>query len=287
MLLECAIGDAYGFGFEYADVNLPLNDLTRYVQHPTYGLEEGITPGRYTDDTQMSIAVAEMLVNREFMNEYTLAHKFVETFKRDRRKGYSKEFQKILEGCGHGLDLLARIRPASNKSGAAMRAAPLGVLSNREAVVEHAIIQANVTHNTPEGRWAAVAAALMSHYFLHTDHPKRELAQWIRIWCVQAGDTTDIRWAEPWVGKVGALGWMSVRAAMTAIVQHDSMSEILKACVAFSGDVDTVSAIALSAASCSREIQQDLPQSLINGLENGPYGADFLRALDKKLLALR
>lgn len=50
------------------------------------------------------------------------------------------------------------------------------------------------------------------------------------------------------------------------------------------GDVDTVAAIALGVASCSEEVTQDLPSHLFEGLENGRYGRDYIRELDKKLL---
>ena len=58
MLLELAIGDAYGAGFEYADEMIVNNNLSRYVEHPRFRLN----PGSYTDDTQMSIAIAEVIV---------------------------------------------------------------------------------------------------------------------------------------------------------------------------------------------------------------------------------
>ena len=56
MLLELAIGDAYGAGFEYADIGIirQHNTLARYVQHPRHN----IRPGAYTDDTQMTLAIA-------------------------------------------------------------------------------------------------------------------------------------------------------------------------------------------------------------------------------------
>ncbi|MEA5523040.1 hypothetical protein [Limnoraphis robusta] len=37
-------------------------------------------------------------------------------------------------------------------------------------------------------------------------------------------------------------------------------------------------------ASCSEEVTQDLPSHLFEGLENGRYGRDYIRELDKKLL---
>lgn len=45
-------------------------------------------------------------------------------------------------------------------------------------------------------------------------------------------------------------------------------------------------AIALAAASCSVEVVQDLPTHLIDGLENGTYGRDYLRQLDRQLMSL-
>jgi ADP-ribosyl-[dinitrogen reductase] hydrolase len=79
---------------------------------------------------------------------------------------------------------------------------------------------------------------------------------------------------------------MSVRAAITAIRQSDSLSGLLRRCVDFTGDVDTVAAIALAAGSCSDELSHDLPDHLVTGLGAGPYGRDYLISLDQRLLAL-
>jgi ADP-ribosyl-[dinitrogen reductase] hydrolase len=59
-----------------------------------------------------------------------------------------------------------------------------------------------------------------------------------------------------------------------------------RACVAYGGDVDTVAAIALAAASCSRDVTQNLPAHLADALENGAFGRDYIVALDARLLAL-
>jgi len=64
------------------------------------------------------------------------------------------------------------------------------------------------------------------------------------------------------------------------------MSDVLKTCIQFSGDVDTVAAIALAAGSCSAEVAQDLPVHLFDELENGQYGRDYIRLLDRRLMAL-
>lgn len=208
MLLELAIGDAYGAGFEYASSDLVqcYNDLSRYVQHPRHQLK----PGSYTDDTQMSLAIAQAIVAQEPWTPEVLATRFVETFKRDPREGYASRFYQFLLKIQDGREFLEAINWTSDKSGAAMRAAPMGVFPT--------------------------------------------------------------------------VGWMSVRAAITAVVRNDSLSELLQDCIAFTGDVDTVAAIALAAASCSDEIIQDLPAHLIAGLENGPYGRDYIIELDRQLM---
>lgn len=60
MILEAAIGDAYGAGFEFRDLDFIFqnNDLTQYHKH---GLYTEIYK-RYTDDTQMAIAISELLL---------------------------------------------------------------------------------------------------------------------------------------------------------------------------------------------------------------------------------
>ena len=277
MLLELAIGDAYGAGFEYASPELVerYNDLSGYVQHPRHQLK----PGCYTDDTQMSIAIAETIIAQEPWTPEVLASRFVETFKRDPREGYSSKLYQFLLRVQDGRELLESITWTSDKSGAAMRAAPMGVFPTVEKVLEAATIQAAITHNSPDGINAARAAALMSHYFIYKLGSKSELGKFLEEHVVG-------EWSNPWQGEVRSKGWMSVRAAITAVMRNDSLSELLKDCIAFTGDVDTVAAIALAAASCSEEIAQDLPEHLIAGLENDSYGRDYITALDRKLMSL-
>ena len=278
MLLELAVGDAYGAGFEYAnEMVAKYNDLSRYVQHPRH---KGIYPGRYTDDTQMTIAIAELIVSGADWTPLNLASKFVECFKRDERTGYAGGFYDFLKSVNDGQEFLDKIRPDSDKSGAAMRAAPVGVFSTIEEVLEKTEVQAKVTHNTPDGIQAAQAAALMAHYFLYDVGAKSELGKWLEK-CV-AGH----RWNEPYTGKVKSKGWMSVRAAITAVMRNNSMSALLKDCIAFQGDVDTVATIALAAVAHSKEYTQDIPQHLVDTLENRTYGRDYLAKLDEQLLAL-
>jgi ADP-ribosyl-[dinitrogen reductase] hydrolase len=278
MLLELAVGDAYGAGFEYAspDVIRRQNTLAGYIQHPRH---RGTRPGMYTDDTQMSLAVAEALVSGERWTPENLAEHFVRAFHRDPREGYAGGFHAFLKTVRDGHDFLARIRPDSDKSGAAMRAAPLGVLPSAGTVLDRCRVQAALTHDTPWGIQAAQASSLMSHYFLYRLGSKARLGEFLR-------GMVSGPWSDPWAGKVGSKGWMSVQAAVTAVMRNDRLSDLLRDCIAFSGDVDTVATIALAAASCSDEYEQDLPNNLVNTLENDAYGRDYIVELDRQLLQL-
>jgi ADP-ribosyl-[dinitrogen reductase] hydrolase len=276
MLLELAVGDAYGAAFEYVpdDLIRKHNTASYYSKHPRHPLP----PGCYTDDTQMSLAVAEAILSGERWTPRLLAHHFVQAFRRDSREGYAAGFYKLLCELQDGDDLLARIRPDSDKSGASMRAAPLGVFPTIGEVIDKCRVQAAITHNTPDGINAACAAALMAHYFLYRLGPRERLGEFLQGQVPGA-------WAAPWQGKVGQKGWMSVRAAITAVMRNVRFSDLLKDCVNFTGDVDTVAAMAMAAASCSEEYEQDLPENLRLTLENGTFGRDYLVELDRRLLA--
>jgi ADP-ribosyl-[dinitrogen reductase] hydrolase len=277
MLIEIAIGDAYGAGFEYASDKLvrEQNDLSRYVQHPRHAIK----PGCYTDDTQMSIAIVEAMLAGFKWTPELLADRFVNAFKRDPREGYASAFHQLLTEIRDGDEFLARIRPNSEKSGAAMRAGPIGLYPTIQDVLKQAARQAALTHDTPLGIRAAQAAALMTHYCRFQLGPKNQLGKFLEE------HVPGEPWSFPWTGKVDHLGVMSVRAAVTALQASDRMTDLLRACIAFTGDVDTVASIALAAGSTSRDIEQDLPQHLHDGLERGPYGYDFLKELDERLLS--
>lgn len=277
MLVELAIGDAYGAGFEYVPKSTVRahNDLSGYRAHPKHR----ITPGNYTDDTQMSLAIAEALVDGADWTPLELSTRFVDVFTRDPREGYASGFHAFLRSVGSGARFLAEIRPDSAKSGAAMRAGPVGVLPDLDEVLERTRIQAAITHDTPEGIAAACAAALMTHYFLYGLGSRADLGHFLAEHV--PGD-----WATPWYGPVGAPGWMSVRAAVTAIRDAESLRDLLRRCVAVTGDVDTVATIALAAGSCATDLPGDLPDVLVAGLESGPFGRPYLAALDQRLMAL-
>jgi ADP-ribosylglycohydrolase len=295
-----AIGDAYGAGMEYTQPEFVRkhNRLEGYIQHPKW---KGLKPGQYTDDTQMALALAELMLSSTMTDEpvrpdkwtaFFVAQAFMEVFNRDPREGYAQGFYKVLTGIAkrHPDDPVARafrflsdVYPHSQKNGGAMRAGPIGLLPKTQDVIDRAMFQASLTHATQEGMTAAAASALMVHYFHYGYGPAEDLPFYLDD-LVPLSDA-DLSWADPWEGRVLAPGTQAVRAALTAIVPCDNLADILKACVAFGGDTDTVAAIAMCAASRSKDIARNLPAVLVRKLEDGKYGRDYLIGLDDKLLA--
>ena len=281
MLLEIAIGDAYGACFEGSDLGhiVECNDLEKYHNEQP-GL---VKAGAYTDDTQMSIAIAEQLLDGGPWTHDALADKFVEVFQRDIRRGYTGYFFMTLLHSKTGAEMLSKIDGASEKSGAAMRAGVLGLIRNEQVVREYAAIQAKVTHNSQVGIDSAVLAALMVHYFEFSKGDKKDLSAYLRkfttIPLLEKNDPDCWRLGK----RIRSYAWDCIESAIYAIENHNSLRDILYQIAQWSGDVDTAAAIAMAAACRCKEIKQDLPQRLYDDLENGKYGRDYLVSLDERL----
>lgn len=287
LLLRIAQGDAYGAGFEYvrkSDSVWAEHTLTRYAAHPTHRCR-----GVYTDDTQMSVAVTEVLLEGPPFTRERFADAFVRCFRRDRRDGYARGFQAFLESVCSGAEFLARIRPDSDKNGACMRAVPIGVLPTVDEVLALAETQARITHDTRDGVYSAQAVALMSHLALMTDMP-------LLAFCVAIEQHLPNRDFPPVLG--GTAGWTwddyrrgrSVAMATACAVYHlvvtaarDPLADVLRSAVDIGGDTDSVAAIAMGIASC--RLRDPLPEFLERDLEsNGAYGVPFLKGLGKRLM---
>lgn len=289
MLLELAIGDAYGASFEYCDENLQFNNpQIGYIQNTKH---LNLKPGKYTDDTQMSIAIAELMISNKFgidgseISLRDVAAAFLETFHRDQRPGYSRNFQKFLERTKTPDKFLADIRSDSDKSGAAMRSCPIGYIKDPLQVLKFAKLQASLTHNTDIGIRSSQIIALSCNFFLYQDTRPSRLSKFLKQYV--SLDGFNFNWNDP----VGGKGNQAVSAALTAIMdsllESENLNDLLKNCVSYGGDCDTVATIALGIASCcatSSIFLNDLPDVLIWGLEpGGKWGKDYLEQLDLKL----
>lgn len=268
LLLSIAIGDAYGAGFEFESPEV----VARENDGKHYRKRAGFTPGHYTDDTQMTLAIWETIRLGEPWEARYLADRFVNVYHRDPRPGYARGFEGVLKSCKNGTELLERLNPTSDRNGAAMRSVPLGLLPSITKVKAYAKIQAAITHNTPGGIASSQAVGLMAYFGL------KRLGKLDTLTAFLEKHVPGTPWSEPWQGEVPLNGIATARAALTALVACRKQSELLRAAVAFTGDTDSVAAIALGCSACFAEYKQDLPSVLIRELENGPYGRAYLTA---------
>lgn len=297
MLLYIGIADAYAMATEYLKPGeksaalkkcLPLKE---YVAHPRHGSGKG----RYTDDTEMSIANAKVLITEDppftpimFANEYV-----TEFALGGRRKGYSRNFQTLLEQTKSGNDLLDKLRPDSTKNGATMRSVPLGVLPSIPAVLKASKTQARITHDTPQGIFSARAVALMSHYALYEEGPLGKVGKY----CLDHLDGVE----RAFFGKVFTERWSgrpvvdepncpvaitTVHAVADLVMHGTSLIQILKQAMTWGGDTDSVAAIAWGIAS-ARYQDETLPQFMTADLEADHRDTDalYLHGIGYQLMA--
>lgn len=291
ILYYTAIGDAYCLATEY--IKSPRDDkhkkaalkFQQYLSHPVHCN----VPGTYSDDTHMSIANAEVLLGYDW-KDLDFATAWVDVFKRDPRKAYSRRFQKYLEEVEDGLEFLETIDSHSNKNGAAMRSAVFGVHYSESDVLTMTTRQAKITHNTPGGLFGAQAVALMSHYALWENRPleRGNLKTYLRYHLepiIKRHDSLSDVFLEPWAGRVAGkeIGIITALAVFELLISCKSLLEILEKTIEWGGDCDSVAAITLGIA--SSRLPDDLPAFMHNNLEiGGKYGKEFLKDLGNRLM---
>ena len=273
------IGDAYGAGFEFKNSMLIHNDAQKFYNHPTHMASDGsgnsLRVGQYTDDTQMSIAVAETLLGDDY-SKLAFADSFTRCFHRDPRKGYASGFYGFLLKTKTGKEFLQNILPNSDKNGAAMRSVPLGFLPTPEEVIEVATTQASITHATPGGIDSSIIVGLASWYLMHNPD-KDGLISFIEH------KVPGYNLSETWVGYVPCHGISTAKAALSVLMSTNSMKEALIKSVALGGDTDSVASITLGLLDCYSGRDDDLPRTLLTTCEQGNYGLDYCIELEEVL----
>ncbi len=156
-LLGVAIGDAIGAGFEGS----------RSVSEARLRLvTESREPLRYTDDTHMTIGLAESILERGGLEEANAAAVFAKNYAREPWRGYGAGPPSIFHQMERGVpwdEAAASLYGGSGSfgNGAAMRVAPAALFAWRdlERVTELARRSAAITHTHPEGIDGAVLQA--------------------------------------------------------------------------------------------------------------------------------
>jgi len=231
-------------------------------------------PWRYSDDTEMAIAILEVLTQRGGVEQDALAAAFVRRFEADMERGYGPMAYWLLFQLTRGHDWRAVSKQVfsgqgSLGNGAAMRAAPIGAyfFDDLAEAARQAQLSAVITHAHPDGQAGAIAvvvaaacahasrqnrsaagdaaAGLFEHVLAHTpDGPTREgIKRAARLGPVAAvtasvalGDGTLVRSSD----TVPLSLWCAARHLDD---YEAALSTALDACRAPAADRDTVCAI--------------------------------------------
>jgi ADP-ribosyl-[dinitrogen reductase] hydrolase len=275
MLIEIAQGDAYGAGFEFCNKLIICrdHDMTKYHD----SREDNIRAGQYTDDTQMTLAISELVLKEDNWDHDLISEYFIRSFKRDEREGYASGFYSLLMEVNSGKEFNEKILNSSIRNGAAMRSVPIGLYSDKENLLNKAKMQAEVTHDTEEGIYSSQVVALAAHYFIYNLGKKDGLQSFLEN---ELGRKINNK--KETQCECDAID--TIDAVITVLENSTSLYEIIDKSVRLGGDTDSVASIACGIASFSDEFDKKLPDFFLDDLEDGVYGKKYLLSLDKLLM---
>lgn len=294
-VLGKAIGDALGAPFE----GLPADFVFWHSGTVRDQINQPFTePLKYTDDTQMMIAVAETLLAHGEIGQAELVQRFAANYEPER--GYGRGARQILEAAQAGQDWneLAEtvFLGGSFGNGAAMRVAPIGVVFGHDLgqVCEQAIQSARPTHRHPLGiegaRLMALAVALASHgppldrraFYAELE---RECHEEEFRWQLQAARKLRHHHTFGFLGN----SLPAHRSVVTAIACFttclDSYEDCIEKAITQGDDTDTIAAMAGALSGTYLGISA-IPTRWLEALEDGPKGYRYLHSIADRLWQL-
>jgi ADP-ribosylglycohydrolase len=212
---------------------------------------------RYTDDTVLTVAIAQAI-----MNDRDYEKAVLEMGRRYPHAGYGASFLRWLHSSAH--------RPYNSwGNGAAMRVSPVGfAFESPDTVLEEAARTAEISHNHPEGIKGAQATAL-SVYLARTAGDKALIRKEIGMrfgYDLDRG-VDDIR--PSYTFDISCQG--TVPEAIISFLDAGSYEDAVRNAISLGGDSDTLACIAGGIAEAFygpvdatvlRKVQESLPRDL-------------------------
>ena len=275
-LVGLALGDAFGAPLEGGPLE---RGLWRLI---------GSTPDgrlRWTDDTQMSLDLAESLIACRRVDQDDIARRFARGYHWSR--GYGPGAARVLKLIRRGVDWRTAntrvFRSGSFGNGGAMRAPVVGLFcsSNLDSLAAHARETAIITHAHPLGQDGAVLVALTTALALNHHAPAEILDALLahsqqdllrrRLLVAKSWLTRDLPSPDEVRSRLGT-GVAASDSCVTAIyialafldAPFERMLDFVAAC---RGDVDTIGAMA-GAVWGARNGVSALPDDKVDRLED-------------------
>lgn len=170
VLLGTAVGDALGVPFETKLSN--YEPLVAWDGKTFLGSEHHkLKPGQYSDDTQMSLMVAESLLENKGFNPDNLAERYVDWMVSGRARGYGKTTLFAIKNLIDGKHWSESGIPGSYGNGTAMRAAPFGIYfrNDIQSLISICKMDSAITHASEEAEAGAIAIGLAAAYSVNRD----------------------------------------------------------------------------------------------------------------------
>jgi ADP-ribosyl-[dinitrogen reductase] hydrolase len=168
VLLGGAIGDSLGMFAEKrtADDSLLVNwDGKTFLPSEYHKLNAG----QWTDDTQLSIIVAESLIKNHGFNPTSISEDYLRWFDSGKARGYGKTTKLAIDNLRDGKKYYESGIVDSYGNGTAMRAAPFGVYYKDDIkfLIESIKTDSAITHASNEAEAGALAVGLAVAYCLN------------------------------------------------------------------------------------------------------------------------
>lgn len=212
-----------------------------------------IKESAFTDDSVMTVAIAEVLMDGQDADDEQLKEKIVASMQAWGRKyphaGYGDNF--------NGWIYDEDPQPyGSWGNGSAMRVSPVGWLyDSLERTREVAKLTAEVTHNHPEGIKGAEAIA-SAIYMARTGSTKDEIRDYIVDEFGYDLTTTCDEIRPGYKFDVSCQG--TVPPAIRAFLEGEDFEDVIRTAVSFAGDCDTLTCIAGSMAEAFYGVPEEM-----------------------------
>lgn len=238
-ILGAIVGDIAGSVYEFH--NMKTEDCWSF---------ELFTPQtRFTDDTVMTLAVAQWLTEDALHTPQGLVQCMKTLGNRHPHAGYGGRFR-------HWLQEAIPQPYYSWGNGSAMRVSPVGLYAKTiDEALALATISASVSHNHPEGIKGAQALAT-SIFLCRQECSKEEIKEYVQrnFGYNLERHLTDIR--PNYSFDVSCQG--SVPEAIIAFLEGSTFEEVIRLSISIGGDSDTIACMAGSIAACCYLIPEDI-----------------------------
>jgi ADP-ribosylglycohydrolase len=289
-LLGTAIGDALGVPFETKLSN--FEPLVNWDNETFLGSEHHkLKPGQYSDDTQMSLMVAESLLENKGFKPEDLAARYVDWMVSGRARGYGKTTLLAVQNLLNGKHWSESGVPGSYGNGTAMRAAPFGIYfrDDLKELIKVCKVDSAITHASEEAEAGSIAIALAAAYAVNGDTDKLLHRIWeflpdskVKNSIFSLGSLVESPYILPLqaLRVIGTKGNVkeTVPAALYCFLYFNSYEDAVVTAIRAGGDTDTTAAV-VGALYGAKVGVSGIHSEWVAGVED----SDKLMALDSQL----